>query len=240
MKRISWTRDEYILILDLYFQYPKTAPSKNDPVLQKYSQLLRSLNPTVASTEPRYRNVNGIYLRLMNYRSCDPYWLAQGKVGMSSGSTGRCKEIWDEFAGDADIVAGLARELKLENSQTYNSKDEANAENVSVKEGARRLRIHYSRERKSQRQQKLKEFRKTHSNLFCEACGFTSSQYPLAAQDSVFEVHHKVPLSEADGMVETKLGDLAILCANCHRAIHATEPMKSIGNLLTLSPTADQ
>ena len=233
MKRIPWKRDEYILILDLYFRYQQTAPSKSDPILEQYSELLRSLNHEAATADIRYRNVNGVYLRLMNYRACDPFWLEQGRVGMSAGSSGKCKEIWEEFCGDVELVSALASDIEREIELAHISVVTNTSDARVVREGQRRLRIHHSRERKSQRVAKLAEFRRVHGSLYCEACGFTSTKYPLDVQDSVFEVHHIIPLSEADGLVETRLNDLAVLCANCHRAIHATEPMYSIDMLLS-------
>jgi 5-methylcytosine-specific restriction protein A len=44
----------------------------------------------------------------------------------------------------------------------------------------------------------------------------------------VCEVHHRRPLAEASGPVTTRIEDLAILCANCHRAIHQTRPLLSV------------
>lgn len=83
--RINWTRDEYILALDLYLKYPATAPAKTDPVLTEYSNYMRSLHPSEALADPSFRNENGVYLCLMNFRAVDPYWTSQGKVGMTSG-----------------------------------------------------------------------------------------------------------------------------------------------------------
>ena len=231
MKRITWSRDEYILVLNLYLQYQSVAPSKTDPVLEEYSTLLRKLNPEASLIEPRYRNVNGVYLRLMNYRSCDPFWAEQGKVGMSAGSKGKCKEIWDEFAGDPQLVSELAEEIRREIEKVSISTSEKVEDNASVVEGQRRLRIHYSRERKSQRHQKLRQFKKDNDALYCEACGITATNYTKEIQDSIFEVHHRIPLSAADGIIETKLEDLAVVCANCHRAIHSSKPMKEVDAL---------
>ncbi|WP_221409629.1 HNH endonuclease [Klebsiella pneumoniae] len=45
------------------------------------------------------------------------------------------------------------------------------------------------------------------------------------------EVHHLIPLHKSDGVIITKLSDLAIVCSNCHRIIHKTSPMISIDEL---------
>lgn len=90
-------------------------------------------------------------------------------------------------------------------------------------EGQRQLRAHYVRERSSRlRQDKLQSFRQGHGRLYCEVCGFEASAFhPEPFTDRAFEVHHKSPLSGASEPVQTTLDDLAVLCANCHRAVHA-------------------
>jgi hypothetical protein len=61
--------------------------------------------------------------------------------------------------------------------------------------------------------------------LKCEACDFVMdlTYHGLAAD--IFEVHHRLSLADAMTSVETRLEDLAILCANCHRAIHKLQPL---------------
>ena len=56
MKRINWSRDEYILTLNLYYKFRKGGPSKNDPEVIKCSNLLRSMNPSVSMEDEKYRN----------------------------------------------------------------------------------------------------------------------------------------------------------------------------------------
>lgn len=55
--------------------------------------------------------------------------------------------------------------------------------------------------------------------LECAACGFKGLAEYGEAKKSCLEVHHKYPLNE--GMAKTTLDDLILLCANCHRTIHA-------------------
>ena len=97
------------------------------------------------------------------------------------------------------------------------------ASSAGATEGQRRLRAHYARERSPRlRQDKLKAFHNVHGALHCEICGFeASSHHPTPFTDRAFEVHHKNPLAGATAPVRTTLKDLAVLCANCHRAVHA-------------------
>lgn len=96
-------------------------------------------------------------------------------------------------------------------------------------EGARRLRAHQMRERSPRlRSDKLRVFRQQNGGLFCEICGETgTARYPASCADRIFEVHHRAPLALAATPVRTTLSDLAVLCANCHRSVHATPDVEA-------------
>jgi len=91
------------------------------------------------------------------------------------------------------------------------------------KEGLRRLQKHLRRERDPELvREKKRRHRAATGGLACEACGFDFQvEYGLA---DFCEVHHRVPLADGDSERETRLEELAVLCANCHRAIHRLGP----------------
>ena len=94
---------------------------------------------------------------------------------------------------------------------------------VGMDEGRRVLRTHYARER-SRHIVKLKKeaFECEHGRLYCERCGLGAGDlYPAEIGTPFLEVHHIRPLSEAQGVQRTVLSDLMLVCANCHRVIHA-------------------
>jgi hypothetical protein len=100
---------------------------------------------------------------------------------------------------------------------------------LSAIEGEPRLFFHLRRERDpALAEAKRKSARTSDGRLECEACGFVAQvQYPGLPGD-VCEVHHRRQLAEALEPVTTRLEDLAVLCANCHRAIHSTKPLVSV------------
>lgn len=55
------------------------------------------------------------------------------------------------------------------------------------------------------------------------------------------EAHHKVPVSSLKDGDETKLSDLAALCANCHRVIHKNNlmPVEDLASYLTRRNASD-
>jgi len=101
---------------------------------------------------------------------------------------------------------------------------ETGSSEITATEGGQRLAVHKRRERSSWiRRKKLEAFRRRHGTLHCEICGLDESQpYPADLAARIFEVHHVVPISETEEPRPTTLSDLSVLCANCHRAIHAT------------------
>ncbi len=114
----------------------------------------------------------------------------------------------------------------------YNEKElhgtDGDAE-MSALEGEPRLMIHFHRERDSHiAQAKRDAVIASSGRLVCEACGISATvKYP-GLNGEICEVHHRLPLAESCGNVETRLEDLAVLCANCHRAIHRGSPMPGV------------
>ena len=88
---------------------------------------------------------------------------------------------------------------------------------ISAPEGKALLRIHLRRERS---RKLVDAFKLTLSDPSCEACGMTFSEVYGELGAGYIEAHHKVPVSSLEDGHETKLSDLAALCANCHRVIH--------------------
>lgn len=99
----------------------------------------------------------------------------------------------------------------------------------AIVEGGRKLITHLRRERnrKIVMDKKCQALKET-GTLKCEVCEFDFREKYGEVGEGFCEVHHKKPLSENDRVTKTHLKDLAILCSNCHRMIHRTNPMLSV------------
>jgi len=103
---------------------------------------------------------------------------------------------------------------------------------LSGKEGNPRLVTHLQRERNPMLvKEKKKEVLQKTGKLCCEACDFDFKKTYGKIGEGYCEVHHLQQLSKSDGIVETELKDLAIVCSNCHRIIHKHNPMREISQL---------
>jgi len=100
---------------------------------------------------------------------------------------------------------------------------------LSAVEGDPRMFFHLRRERDPAiAQAKREAAQAADGRLQCEACGFATQVTFPGLGGEVCEIHHRLPLASASEAVDTHLEDLAVLCANCHRAIHRTNPLMSV------------
>jgi hypothetical protein len=88
-------------------------------------------------------------------------------------------------------------------------------------EGRRRLVLHLQRERN---QAIVRKKKNQAASLACEVCSFSFSRCYGSAANDYCEVHHLLLLSEVEHTTQTRMEDLAILCANCHRVVHLHNP----------------
>jgi hypothetical protein len=92
------------------------------------------------------------------------------------------------------------------------------------REGREILRRHRSFERSRTNREKILRAHK--SPYSCEACGFQFGSAYGIDYSSYIQVHHKKMVSRGEYI--PKVGDFALLCANCHAVAHwktATKPL---------------
>ena len=99
-------------------------------------------------------------------------------------------------------------------------------------EGNPRLRAHISRERNASiiKKKRNKIFAEN-GCLKCEVCNFDFYEIYGDAGKEFCEIHHLNPLHKCDGEITTKLSDLAVVCSNCRRILHRSNPMLSVEDL---------
>lgn len=99
-------------------------------------------------------------------------------------------------------------------------------------EGKQRMRWHRERERNQAVVDRAKAMRlKSDPLLRCEACSFSFVETYGDLGKEFVEAHHKVPLSDLEMGTKTKVDDLAMVCANCHRMLHRGTETLSISQL---------
>ena len=88
MAKNLWTKEEMVLVLNLYLKLPFGKMHARNMDVIKIAHLIG-------------RTPNAVALRLGNYASCDPKLKQRGILGMSHGGK-KCEEYWNEFAEDPE------------------------------------------------------------------------------------------------------------------------------------------
>ncbi len=227
----AWTRDELILALDLYFRFPPGTISQSHPEVVALSNLLNTL--PIHGRRPagdRFRNPNGVYMKMCNFLAIDP-----GYAGKGLTSFGReDQRVWEEFSGDKDLLSSLARSIR-DGANTVQATWDPDEDEESFPEGRVLYRLHRARERSAKLAKKKKrQVLKQTGCLACEVCGFDFSRQYGELGAGFIECHHTKPLSELDSPADVRLGDLVVLCSNCHRMVHRRRPWLSVADLSAL------
>ncbi|MDQ1638736.1 MAG: 5-methylcytosine-specific restriction enzyme [Pyrinomonadaceae bacterium] len=234
MKNPDWTRDELILLLDVYFSVDMTRVSKRTPKVVELSTFLNKLpiHPFNSRT-PAFRNPSGVHMKLRNLCRLDPTF-----PGAGLGRGGSLEKIvWDDFASNQSLIHNTAQAIRVSNNSAPSVVAQAWIESrgddgLQFREGRLLFGLHKWRERNlTVVRRKKREALAAFGKLACEVCGFDFSEFYGSIGDGYAECHHVLPLSATDATRRTRLADLAIVCANCHRMLHRSQTWLSIGEL---------
>jgi 5-methylcytosine-specific restriction protein A len=236
MRNPTWTRDELILSLDFYMRHKPSFPGKTSTEIQEFSGLLNRMGAkTSGDRDEKYRNTNGTYMKLMNFRRFDP---DHEGGGLQRG--GKDEEIvWNLFADNPVRLRQTAKTI-IEFVDVPRDKVALRGiENDEFEEDALEGRVltreHRYRERDATLIKRKKDKHAAeHGQVSCAACGFDFYDSYGERGEGFIECHHTKPVSELRPGERTKLSDLVLLCSNCHRMIHRRRPWLQIEELRAL------
>ena len=220
-----WQRDELILALDLYCRHSPNSLSQNHPLVIGLSEILNALPIHRKRADgAKFRNPNGVYMKLCNFLRFDPGYSG---TGLSRG--GKLEEtIWKEFANDRERLKNLADAIKAGYQLVPTDVQLEDEDEEEFPEGRVLYRVHRQRERNSSL---IKKKKANASLLRCEVCDFDFLAVYGEFGRGFIECHHTIPISDYTSNQKTKLEDLALVCANCHRMLHRRRPWLSIDEL---------
>lgn len=226
----NWTRDELILALDLYFREPSARKNSAHSECIRLSETLNALPIHHGKAlAPTFRNRNSVAMKLNNFLKYDSQ---QTGLGLSAGSRLE-KEVWDTFSGNLQHLKSVAKAILngakslIDVNEKVFEEDEFEAE-----EGKILTATHKKRERNSILvRRKKKQVKQKTGKLLCEVCGFDFAVVYGALGEDFAECHHGRSVSSMLPEEKTKLSDLHIVCANCHRMLHKKRPWPSIEQL---------
>ncbi|MFC3199880.1 HNH endonuclease [Parapedobacter deserti] len=225
MKNPNWHRDELILALDLYFRLGPGQIHARNPAIIELSQMLNTLPFSEAKTDAeRYRNPNGVGLKLSNFLALDPGYKGRGMQSYSKLD----EQVFNEFRRNRTLLGKLASNIKATLAQEELVEElkapivgDEEEDQYSAPEGRLLYKLHRYRERnRILVDKKKKEYWKKHRSLACELCTFDFEKTYGDVGRGFIECHHRTPLSELTPDTKTTLNDLMLICSNCHRMVH--------------------
>lgn len=126
--------------------------------------------------------------------------------------------------------------LVAQRELAHELRESDDAGDVTFPEGRLFERRHWARER-SRALTRLAKKRVLDGGgtLDCAVCGFNFARVYGPHGDGYIEAHHTLPVSELEEDAVTRVEDIALVCANCHRMLHVRRPwlgMKDLRSLL--------
>lgn len=235
MKNPKWHRDEIILALDLYFQLEPGQIHARNPKIIELSKVLNQLPLNKEKIDKaKFRNPNGVGLKLCNFLALDPNYSGKGMQSYSKLDY----EVFKEFIDNKKLLHNIANTIRavVNDIATSSELNQISVEDEEfsdeIKEGKIIYKLHKYRERNSKISKHKKELcLKSNGNLKCEICSFDFYERYGNLGFGYIECHHIVPLSKLNHEKETTLNELALVCSNCHRMLHRKIDSLSVKDL---------
>lgn len=119
--------------------------------------------------------------------------------------------------------------------EEYAQKAETEPESeIAGKEGKLLTRIHVYRERDKAFAIMAKKYYRNRNGgkLHCQACGLDPILLYGEDGERCIEAHHTIPIEELQPDSETRVQDMAMVCASCHRIIHKQKPCLLVSDVV--------
>ncbi|WP_239950773.1 HNH endonuclease [Dyella terrae] len=179
-------------------------------------------------------------MKMNNFRRFDPEYTREGRVGLQRGNKDE-EAVWEDFASDPEMLARVANAIRTAIEGATPEMRELTSvlgndgDAIEAMEGSVLTRMHRIRERSSKLvEQKKSEALRKFGCLKCEACGFDFTAKYGSAGRGIIDIHHLRPVHTLRPGDTTKLSDLAMLCANCHRVVHSKRKWLTLEQLQQL------
>ena len=234
--RIDWTTDELILALDQYLSSKGKDLGAKHPEIIALSDFLNRLGAVLNTKKGgKFRNPNGVAMKILNFRRHDIQYAATGGKGLLKGNQLE-RPVWDAYSANPGKLAEAVSSIRATVAEYEGRTELSGVEEgdiVEAPEGKLLTRLHRSRERNRKLVDKAKKIALNKwGRLFCEGCSFDFGEKYGAESAHIIDCHHTKPVSTLPTTGDTTfVKDLVLLCPNCHRVVHSRRPWLSIEKL---------
>ncbi|MDF2116393.1 hypothetical protein PY365_12465 [Roseiarcaceae bacterium H3SJ34-1] len=223
----NWTREELIIVLDLYLRFRRSPPSKASLEVREISEFLRQMAARAGlNISVTFRNANGVYMKMMNYRSIDPEYTVDGRVGLSSNSDLE-HSVWAEYAEDDQRRAEAIRAIRVGAWEPASIPSDLEASPTNGLAELERKYLTASPETKSRLSKYIERGPvgaavKKANGFKCQVCeglGLNAIGFLKSNGEPYVEAHHVMPVSKKQ-VGSLSASNIMTVCANHHRQLH--------------------
>lgn len=171
-------------------------------------------------------------MKMSNFLRLDPNYKGEGLKGGGKLE----KEVWEEFYHQKEELSNLVNSilLNISSEKQVCATPENSFEEEIFPEGKILYRLHRHRERNTKVVKEKKRQAIKSNKLVCEICAFNFYKTYGEIGKGYIECHHIVPISEYGDSTKTRMTDLILVCANCHRMLHRKRPWLKKGELKSI------
>jgi 5-methylcytosine-specific restriction enzyme A len=218
----DWEWDEIVLACDLVARNGwRAMPAENAQVIELSELLQRMTVHPLEARRPDFRNPNGVGRKTADIATHHPQY-----PGRPTHGNVLDERVMARFLAEPDVMHAMAESIRasVANGEPADFPREVGYDGESEMEGRYLLRWHAYRERNpALRRRKINSVLSGGGSLSCEVCSFDFAQTYGERGSGYIECHHVEPL-HVGGEGPRTIRDLALLCSNCHRMIHAKPP----------------
>src|SRR5688572_2063996 len=100
-RNLPWSKEEIVLALDLYFNPSRGSITATNPNVIELSRQLNKLraSPQI-NDEEKFRNPNGVSLKLSNFLAIDPNYPGEGMSSYSKLDA----ELFNKYSNNLDLL----------------------------------------------------------------------------------------------------------------------------------------
>lgn len=156
-----------------------------------------------------------------------------GKFAQAIAGTPTFKELWPKsdilYREPLWVLSGICWKGPQEQKPLVGDSE---TDSISYPEGSKKQALHTRLERNQSVVRKAKEKQYAQDVMMrCQVCNFSFLETYGEHGDRFIEAHHIMPLGKLNKRIETKLEDISLVCANCHRMIHRGKKTLSLDEL---------
>lgn len=228
-RRQGWIRDELILAMDLVQRTgSRTTPKEIDELIESLRKLPIEAQLSESSSFRDRREVEQVVEEMSK--------LMAGAQTTEQVEGDLSYQVVQHFRNHPSALSSVADQIRTITTSISGPGVFAPDPGVSeAPEGRILTGIHTYRERNRRlAESKKRETLETYGKLSCEGCGFVFADRYGHRCEGFIECHHLTPVSELQYGAKTNLKDLALVCANCHRMIHRSQPWLTMDELRNL------